>query len=52
MSELEAAWDQVHAANTTGWQVGRPYFHDERRCLEQYADLRIMPMSGVEPAAV
>jgi len=20
-----------------GWQVGRPHFHDERRCWEQYA---------------
>ena len=39
MSELEAAWDEVHAATPPGWQVGRPYLHDERRCWEQYAFL-------------
>ncbi len=37
MSELESAWDDVHAANTMGWQVGRPYFHNERQCWEHYA---------------
>jgi hypothetical protein len=37
MSEFEAAWDEVHAANTLGWQVGRPYLHDERDRWEQYA---------------
>jgi hypothetical protein len=37
MTELEAAWDEVHAANTMGWQVGRPYFHDEIDWWEQYA---------------
>ncbi len=31
MSDLEAAWEEVHAANTMGWQVGRPYFHDVGR---------------------
>lgn len=35
--ELAAAWDAVHAANTMGWQVGRPYLHDERGSWEQYA---------------
>ena len=35
--ELAAAWDEVHAANTMGWQVGRPYFHDELDTWEQYA---------------
>lgn len=35
--ELVAAWDEVHAANEQlGWQVGRPYFHDERGTWEQY----------------
>ncbi len=35
--ELVAAWDEVHAANTMGWQVGRAYFHDEVDWWEQYA---------------
>lgn len=37
MAELESAWDEVHAANTMGWQVGRPYLHEERGAWEQYA---------------
>ncbi len=29
-SDLEAAWDAVHAALPPGWYVGRPSYHDER----------------------
>ncbi|MFN8519585.1 MAG: hypothetical protein U0667_09440 [Chloroflexota bacterium] len=47
MSEIEMAWDEVRAANTMGWRVGPPYFHDERRCWEQYAyDAREIPVDG------
>ena len=35
--DLVAAWDELHAANTMGWQVGRPYLHDEHSTWEQYA---------------
>ena len=38
MSELESAWDEIHAANAMGWQVGRPYLHDERRFWDLPAD--------------
>jgi hypothetical protein len=37
VTELESVWNEVHAANTMGWQVGRPSFHDEARRWEQYA---------------
>ena len=37
MSESDDAWDQVHAALPQGWQVGRPYWHDEVGSWEQYA---------------
>lgn len=36
MSDFEVAWDEVRAANTLGWRVGRPYYNDERRTWEQY----------------
>ena len=35
--DLAVAWDDLHAATPPGWQVGRPYFHDERGVWEQYA---------------
>lgn len=31
MNELEAAWDQFHAATPPGWFVGRPGEHPERQ---------------------
>jgi hypothetical protein len=37
LSDLEAAWNEIHEANTMGWRVGRPYFHDEVDWWEQYA---------------
>lgn len=37
VTELEVAWGEVHAVNMLGWRVGRPYYHDERGCWEQYA---------------
>jgi len=37
VSDIEAAWDDVRAANALGWRVGRPYYNDERRSWEQYA---------------
>ncbi len=33
----EAAWNAVHDATPAGWQVGRPYYHVERRQWVQYA---------------
>ncbi len=47
MTELETAWDEVHAANSMGWQVGRPYLHDERDCWELDAlDPSELPSGG------
>jgi len=47
MSDLEAAWDEVHAALPKGWVVGRPSFHDERDSWEQYAyDPSEQPKAG------
>ncbi len=37
MSELDAAWEAVHAALPVGWYVGRPSYHDERDEWLQYA---------------
>ena len=36
MSDLDAAWDELHAALPTGWAVGWPSFHDEAGSWEQY----------------
>ena len=45
--QILAAWDELHAANTMDWQVGRPYLHDERGEWEQYAyDPLEKPMFG------
>lgn len=47
MSGLEAAWDELRAANTMSWQVGQPYLHDERNHWEQYAfDPSERPIDG------
>lgn len=46
---LAAAWDALHAATPPGWQVGRPYHHDERGCWEQYAWLPTLRAGGGRP---
>jgi hypothetical protein len=47
VSEIEMAWDEVRAANTMGWRVGTPSFHDEADRWEQYAyDPSERPASG------
>lgn len=43
--DLATAWDELHTATPPGWQVGRPYFHDETDWWEQYAWL---PRGGGE----
>ena len=40
MSDLEEAWDALHAATPLGWHVGRPHHTEERGVWEQYAYLR------------
>ncbi len=37
MSDLKAAWDDLHAAVPEGWKLGRPSFHDEADRWQQYA---------------
>ena len=37
MTDLEAAWDALHAATPPGWVVGRPSFHVERNENHQHA---------------
>ncbi len=34
---LQEAWNALHDATPAGWQVGRPYYHNERRQWHQYA---------------
>lgn len=46
---LAAAWDELHAATPPGWQVGRPYFHDEGDHWEQYAWLPSGRARGTGP---
>jgi hypothetical protein len=36
-SDLEDAWDALHAATPPGWYVGRPSFHPERNEWLLYA---------------
>ncbi len=48
---LAAAWDAVHAATPPGWQVGRPYRHEERGgAWEQYAWFPSGRARGARPA--
>ncbi len=48
MPDLEAAWSAVHEATPTGWYVGRPSYHDERREWVMYAfDPSERPMVGL-----
>ena len=37
MGGLDDAWDALHSVVPTGWYVGRPSYHDERREWQQYA---------------
>jgi hypothetical protein len=37
MTDLGAAWSEVHDAKPTGWFVGQPMYHEDRRKWEQYA---------------
>lgn len=37
MTDLEDAWDALHAATPRGWYVGRPNYHDERGEWQMYA---------------
>lgn len=36
-SDLEEAWEELHAAMPPGWRVGRQSYHDERHQWIQYA---------------
>jgi hypothetical protein len=36
-TDLEAAWDAIHAAKPAGWHVGRPVHDEHRRVWVQYA---------------
>jgi hypothetical protein len=46
MTDLEAAWNDVHDAKPDGWFVGTPVYI-ERRGWEQYAfDTRERPKAG------
>jgi hypothetical protein len=48
MTRLSAAWDALHAAMPSGWQVGRPSEHPERDEWVLYAfDSRERPVAGV-----
>ena len=47
MTDLEAAWDELHDAKPDGWFVGQPMYHEHRREWEQYAfDTRERPKAG------
>ncbi len=47
-TDLEDAWSTLHDATPAGWQVGRPYYHDERRQWVQYAfDPSERPVVGI-----
>lgn len=47
VTDLEDAWDQLHAALPPGWVVGRPSYHDERREWVMYGyDPRERPKVG------
>ena len=37
MTDLEAAWNDLHDAKPDGWFVGQPMYHEHRREWEQYA---------------
>ncbi len=48
VTDLKAARDDLHDATPAGWQVGRPYYHDERRQWVQYAfDPSERPVVGI-----
>jgi hypothetical protein len=37
VSDLEAAWDELHDTVPRGWRVGRPSYDEGRKVWEQYA---------------
>ncbi len=37
MTDLDEAWAELHDATPTGWYVGTPSYHVERREWSQYA---------------
>lgn len=37
MDDLQAAWDELHAALPPGWVAGRPWYREDLRTWEQYA---------------
>ena len=37
VTDIEAAWDELHDAKPAGWFVGQPMDHEHRREWEQYA---------------
>ena len=47
MTDLEAAWDEIHDAKPDGWFVGPPTHEEHRHAWEQYAfDTRERPKAG------
>ena len=47
MTDLEAAWIELHDAKPAGWFVGPPTYVEHRRAWEQYAfDTRERPRAG------
>jgi len=47
-TDLEGAWDALHASMPAGWQIGRPSEHPERHEWALYAyDPRERPRVGV-----
>ena len=37
VTDLEAAWDELHDAKPDGWFVGQPTYDEDRKVWEQYA---------------
>lgn len=37
IAEREEAWAELHAATASGWWVGQPSYHNERRVWLLYA---------------
>jgi hypothetical protein len=47
MTDLEAAWTDVHDATPPGWYVGRPSYRDALKAWEQYAYMPAESRRGV-----
>jgi hypothetical protein len=48
-SELEEAWDALHAATPAGWYVRRPSYHDKQARM---AAVRLLPGRAALRAAI